>query len=202
VLFFFAGFTVDAQWPEVYTRSFIFFRSSAVDMRLADPVCNRRLSRGMPMANDVLKSGLDIACIKLELNASGRDEAIRELVGLVHAKHRLRNVEDVVNVVMVREQKMCTSLENGIAVPHGKSDSIDRLLVAVGLKPKGIDFKSSDGQPAKIIILILSAASQSGAHVRCLAEIGRLLQSDANRQKILAAKDAETVFKIMTDTAF
>ena len=44
----------------------------------------------MPMANDVLKSGLDIACIKLELNASGRDEAIRELVGLVHAKHRLR----------------------------------------------------------------------------------------------------------------
>jgi PTS system fructose-specific IIC component len=154
------------------------------------------------MANDALKSGLDLACIKLELNASGRDEAIRELVGLIHAKHRLRNVEDVVNVVMAREQKMSTSLENSIAVPHGKSDSIDRLLVAVGLKRKGIDFKSSDGQPARIIILILSAASQSGTHVRCLAEIGRLLQSEANRQKILAAKDAGTVFKIMTDTGF
>lgn len=151
------------------------------------------------MANEILKSGLDPACIKLELTSSGRDEAIRELVGLIHAKHRLRNLEETVGVVMEREQKMSTSLENGIAVPHGKSASIDRLLVAVGLKQKGIDFKSADGQPAKIIILILSSSSQTGPHVRCLAEIGRLLQSEANRKKILEAKDAEAVFRLMTD---
>jgi PTS system nitrogen regulatory IIA component len=153
------------------------------------------------MSNEILKSGLDVACIKLELVSSGRDEAIRELLGLIHAKHRLRNLEEAVQVVMEREQKMSTSLENGIAVPHGKSASIDRLLVAVGLKQKGIDFKSADGQPSKIIILILSSASQTGPHVRCLAEIGRLLQSEANRKKVLAAKDAETVLRIMTDTS-
>ena len=152
------------------------------------------------MANEILKSSLDPACIRVELNSTGRDEAIRELVGLIHAKHRLRNVEDIVNVVMEREQKMSTSLENGIAVPHGKSASIDKLLVAVGLKQKGIDFKSADGQPSKIIVLILASASQTGPHVRCLAEIGRLLQSESSRKKILAAKDAETVYKIMTDT--
>ena len=152
------------------------------------------------MANEILKSSLDPACIRLELNASGRDEAIRELVGLLHARHRLRNVEDVVQVVLEREQKMSTSLENGIAVPHGKVASVDRVLVAVGLKQKGIDFKSADGQPSKIIILILSSATQSGPHVRCLAEIGRLLQSEVNRKKILAAKDAETVLRLMTDT--
>jgi len=152
------------------------------------------------MANEMLKGSLDPACIRLELTSSGRDEAIRELVGLIHAKHRLRNLEETIGVVMDREQKMSTSLENGIAVPHGKSASIDRLLVAVGLKQKGIDFKSADGQPSKIIILILSSAAQTGPHVRCLAEIGRLLQSETNRKKILAAKDAETVYKIMTDT--
>lgn len=152
------------------------------------------------MANEILRGSLDPACIRLELNSTGRDEAIRELVGLIHAKHRLRNVEEVVGAVMEREQKMSTSLENGIAVPHGKSASIDKLLVAVGLKQKGINFKSADGQPSKIIILILSSTSQAGPHVRCLAEIGRLLQSEANRKKILAAKDAETVFKLMTDT--
>jgi PTS system nitrogen regulatory IIA component len=152
------------------------------------------------MSNEILKSSLDPACIRVELNATGRDEAIRELVGLIHAKHRLRNVEDIVSVVMEREQKMSTSLENGIAVPHGKSASIDKLMVAVGLKQKGIDFKSADGQPSKIIILILAATSQAGPHVRCLAEVGRLLQSEANRKKILSAKDAETVYKIMTGT--
>ncbi len=152
------------------------------------------------MANEILKSGLDPACIKLELASSGRDEAIRELVGLIHAKHRLRNPEETIGVVMERERKMSTSLENGIAVPHGKSASIDRLMVAVGLKQKGIDFKSADGQPSKIIILILSSAAQTGPHVRCLAEIGRLLQSETNRKRILAAKDSDTVFKLMTDT--
>jgi PTS system nitrogen regulatory IIA component len=152
------------------------------------------------MANEILKGSLDPACIRLELNASGRDEAIRELVGMIHARHRLRNVEDVVQIVLEREHKMSTSLENGIAVPHGKVASVDRVLVAVGLKQKGIDFKSADGQPSKIIILILSSATQSGPHVRCLAEIGRLLQSEGNRKKILAAKDAETVLRLMTDT--
>jgi len=152
------------------------------------------------MANEVLKSSLDPACIRVELNSKGRDEAIRELVGLIHAKHRLRNVEDIVNVVMEREQKMSTSLENGIAVPHGKAASIDKLMVAVGLKQNGIDFKSADGQPSKIIILILASLAQTGPHMRCLAEIGRLLQSESNRKKILAAKDADAVYRIVTDT--
>jgi mannitol/fructose-specific phosphotransferase system IIA component (Ntr-type) len=148
----------------------------------------------------MLKSSLDRACIRLELTATSRDAAITELIGLIHAKHHLRSVEEAERVVMEREAKMSTSLESGIAVPHGKAASIDKLLVAVGLKKKGIDFKSADGQPSNIIILILSSATQSGPHVRCLAEIGRLLQSEANRKKILAAKDAETVFRIMTDT--
>lgn len=152
------------------------------------------------MANEILKSSLDPACIRVELNSKGRDEAIRELVGLVHAKYRLRNVEDIVNVVIEREQKMSTSLENGIAVPHGKSASIDKLMVAVGLKQNGIDFKSADGQPSKIIILILASLAQTGPHMRCLAEIGRLLQSESNRKKILAAKDADAVYRIVTDT--
>lgn len=151
------------------------------------------------MANEVLRGSLDSACIRLELTAANRDAAITELVGLIHAKHRLRNPEEAINAVMDRERKMSTSLENGIAVPHGKAPSIDRLLVAVGLKQKGIDFKSADGQPSNIIILILSSSAQSGPHVRCLAEIGRLLQSETNRKKILAARDTETVLKIMTD---
>ena len=149
--------------------------------------------------NEVLDSSLNPACIKLELSATNRDAAIAELVGLIHATHHLRNPEEALQAVMDREQVMSTSLENGIAVPHGKAASVDRVLVAVGLKKKGIDFKSADGQKSKIIILILSSASQSGPHVRCLAEIGRLLQSEENRKKILEAANTETVFNILVD---
>jgi PTS system nitrogen regulatory IIA component len=152
------------------------------------------------VANEVLKESLDPACIRLELAASSRDASITELIGLIHAKHHLRNLEEATNAVMERERKMSTSLESGIAVPHAKVASVDKLLVAVGLKKKGIDFKSADGQSSNIIILILSSSAQTGPHVRCLAEIGRLLQSEANRKKILAAKDTQTVFRIITGT--
>jgi PTS system nitrogen regulatory IIA component len=152
------------------------------------------------MANEMLKDSLDPACISLELKATTRDAAIEELIGMIHAKHHLKDLDEAVRVVMEREQKMSTSLESGIAVPHGKADSVDNLLVAVGLKKKGIDFKSADGQKSNIIILILSSTARVGPHMRCLAEIGRLLQSDVNRKKVLSAKDAETVYQIMTDT--
>lgn len=152
------------------------------------------------MLNEMLRDSLDAACIKLELKAKTRDAAILELIELIHAKHHLANFEEAVRVVMEREQKMSTSLESGIAVPHGKADSVDHLLVAVGLKKKGIDFKSADGQPSNIIILILSSTTRTGPHMRCLAEIGRLLQSDVNRKKVLAAKDVTTVLEIMTGT--
>lgn len=151
------------------------------------------------MANETLRTSLDPACIRLELNASGRNEAISELIRLIHAKHCLQRMEEAISAVTEREQKMSTSLGNGIAVPHGKIESIEQLLVAVGVKQKGIDFQSADDQPAKIIILILSPKSQSGPHIRCLAEIGRLLQSEANRTKILAAKDVDTLYRILTD---
>lgn len=152
------------------------------------------------MLNEMLRDSLDTACIKLELKAKTRDAAILELIELIHAKHHLVNFEEAVRVVMEREQKMSTSLESGIAVPHGKAESVDHLLVAVGLKKKGIDFKSADGQPSNIIILILSSTTRTGPHMRCLAEIGRLLQSDVNRKKVLAARDVTTVLEIMTGT--
>ena len=147
--------------------------------------------------NHTLKDGLDPACVSLELAAKTRDDAINELIGLIHARHRLKDLDEATRVVMEREQKMSTSLENGLAVPHGKAASVDNLLVAVGLKKKGIDFKSSDGQKSNIIILILSSAATSGPHMKCLAEISRLLQSPDNCKKILKAKTVDAVYELM-----
>ncbi len=151
------------------------------------------------MTNEMLKMNLDPACISLDLRARTRDDAIRELLGLLHSKHKFRNMEEVLRVVLEREQKMSTTLENGIAIPHGKTDLVDSLMVAVGIKQSGIDFKSADGQLTQIIILIISPLSKTGPHVRCLAEIARLLQSEANRKKIIDAKDTATVYRIMSE---
>ncbi len=149
--------------------------------------------------NEMLKSSLCPECVQLDLKAGSKEDAIRELVSIIHSKHRLTDLSGAISVVMQREQKMSTSLENGIAVPHGKSDIVDRLLVAVGIKKSGIDFNSADGEPSRIIILILSPLSKAGPHVRCLAEIAKLLQSPNNRKRILDAKTALEIYEIMSE---
>ncbi len=152
------------------------------------------------MTNNVLKLCLNKACIKLELKARNKNDAIRELVETIHATHRLKNFQQALSVVLEREREMTTSLENGIAIPHGKTDTVDNVLVAVGLKQSGINFHSADGQLSKIIILMLSPSSTSGPHLRCMSEIAKLLHSRENRKSILEAKDTNTVYQIMAST--
>ena len=150
------------------------------------------------MPNELLKLSLDIDCVRIELKANTRNDAIRELIELIHAKHRLKNIQDALSVVLERESKMTTSLENGIAIPHGKTNSVDKVLVAVGLKKSGINFQSADGKLSQIIILMLSPLSSTGPHIRCLAEIARIIHSESNRKKILEAKDSEIIYQVMT----
>ena len=152
------------------------------------------------MANEILKTNLDPACICLNLESDTSDDAIRELIELLRAKYKFRSTDEVLGVMLAREQKMSTTLENGVAVPRAKTDLVDRTMIAVGIRRSGIDFKSADGRPAKIIVSVLSPLSKTGAHVRCLAEITRLLHSEVNRNKIIEAKDAGTIYRIMSES--
>jgi mannitol/fructose-specific phosphotransferase system IIA component (Ntr-type) len=101
-------------------------------------------------------------------------------------------------VVLDRERMMSTGLENGIAIPHGKCNSVKKLIVAVGLKPDGVDFECADGQPARIFLLTLSPASRSGPHIRFMAEISRLLQNDNLRSRVLAATTGKEIEALLT----
>jgi PTS system nitrogen regulatory IIA component len=149
------------------------------------------------MSDSILKEKLLPKNIRFSLQATTKAEAIRELIGVIHASTPLRNVEEVVRVVLAREQMMTTSLENGIAIPHGKTDTVDQLHVAMAVLKKGIDFQSSDKQPVRIIVLLVSPTSRGGPHLRFMAEFARLLQSAALRQAILDAGSPERVCALL-----
>jgi mannitol/fructose-specific phosphotransferase system IIA component (Ntr-type) len=93
---------------------------------------------------------------------------------------------------------MPTGLENGIAIPHGKTDTIDRLYVAMAVLRQGLDFNSADGLPARIILLLVSPAARSGPHLRFMADFSRLLQSAEMRQAVLDAETPERVCALLT----
>jgi fructose-specific phosphotransferase system IIA component len=145
-----------------------------------------------------LKKLLNRQNILLELKSEEKIEIIEEMVDLLVKAGKVEDKQAAMQVVLEREKKMSTGLEGGIAVPHGKTDSVKELVVALALKKKGADFASLDGNPSRIFIMTISPASHSGPHIQFLAEISRLLNREDIRNAVLLSENADQVIKALT----
>ena len=150
------------------------------------------------MSSVFLRQVLRPELIRMHLEANTKVDAIHELIGVLDAAGLLCDRDEAERVVSEREKVMSTGMELGIAIPHGKTDTVDGLLAAVALKPEGMDFACVDGQLARIVIITLSPASRSGPHIRFMAEISKLLRSEQLRRKILEASSPEEVMMLLT----
>ncbi|MEM7393438.1 MAG: PTS sugar transporter subunit IIA, partial [Verrucomicrobiota bacterium] len=140
-----------------------------------------------------LRKSISKEAIELDLKSETKEEVIEELVDLMIASSRLKDRKAVLKLINDREKKMSTGMNNGIAIPHAKSDQIDSVIAVIGIKREGLDFESLDGQPARIFIMTLSPAKRAGPHVQFLAEISRHLDIESNREKVLAAQSRDEV---------
>ena len=93
---------------------------------------------------------------------------------------------------------MSTGLQEGIAIPHGKTDTVESLVAAIGIKKDGVPFDSLDGRPAQIIALTLSPANKPGPHIQFLAEVSKALGMAAVREQLLAAGSEEAVLAALS----
>ena len=145
-----------------------------------------------------LKKALNRRAINLELKSSTKETVVEELVDLLVSAGMIKERGSVVTAVQNRESKMSTGMQHGIAIPHGKSDTVDSLVCAVGLCRSGIDFDSIDGESCKIFILTVSPINRTGPHIQFLAEISRLLNEEHVRNQLLHASSEEEVVRILT----
>ncbi|MFH2041712.1 MAG: PTS sugar transporter subunit IIA [Acidobacteriota bacterium] len=132
----------------------------------------------------------------LDLDADTKDGIIAEMVNRLCAAGKISDCEAVLQAILFRENKMSTGMENGIAIPHGKTDQVKELVAAIGRKIEGVDFDSMDQQPSRIFIMTVSPASHSGPHLQFLAEVSKLLKDEEPRRRILEAKKVEDVIHV------
>ena len=148
-----------------------------------------------------LRKVLSVDTIALDLKSDTKDGIIEEIIDLLMAAGKIRDLKDkkeALRVVLERERKMSTGMQNGIAIPHGKTDRVDNLVAAVALKKSGVDFGSLDGQPSRIFVMTLSPDTRTGPHIQFLAEISRQLNDPAVRDRILQAERPEDVLDILS----
>ena len=129
----------------------------------------------------------------VDLKGDTKEEIIADLVDSLSASEAISDRDKVLQAVLEREKIMSTGIGDGIAIPHGKSDSVVKLVAALGTQRRGVDFEALDGEPAYVFFLLVSPANVSGPHIKALARISRLLKNDDFKKKLITASSPEEI---------
>ena len=139
------------------------------------------------------------SCVKVPLEGKDKKNAITELVDLLNADGLLLDKKTVLDAVLAREETRSTGIGSRIAIPHGKCKAVKELVMAIGIAKEPIDFKSVDGKPVTIIILLVSPADQTGPHIQALAQISRLMLNEEFKEELEKATSAEQVYELLSN---
>ncbi|MDR2048621.1 MAG: PTS sugar transporter subunit IIA [Treponema sp.] len=115
--------------------------------------------------------------IKIGLEAEDKDEVFEELAdAFCHASH-LDIREDILEALRERERKMSTGIQKGIAIPHGKSNAVDRVYGMLGISKQGIDYDALDGEPVYLLFMVIGPLSGTEKHLLILKRLAELLEN-------------------------
>lgn len=142
---------------------------------------------------------LDKNLIKVPLESKDKNNLIEELVDLLDSNNKLNDRNLALQNILQREGLCSTGLERGIAVPHAKTESVDDMVMAIGIAPKGIDFNALDGEPSSLFFMILAPPDKAGQHIEVLSDIARVTKSTAVCRLLKAAADAEEVIELFEE---
>ena len=135
--------------------------------------------------------------IKVPLGSRTKTDVLRELVNLVADPGDAASVSAILASVNERERVLSTGIGGGIAIPHGKIPHADQLVLAAGVSPGGIDFDALDGKPVHLFFLLIGPESASGAHVKALGRISRLLRREPLRAELVASQSADAFLRVI-----
>lgn len=135
--------------------------------------------------------------VRVPLGSRTKDDVLRELVSLAARDLDPAVIEPILAAVREREQVLSTGIGGGIAIPHGKTPLVDQLIAAAGVAAQPIDFDALDGRPVQVFFLLIGPESASGAHVKALSRISRLLRRDQLRSDLRESASSDAFLRLV-----
>jgi nitrogen PTS system EIIA component len=129
-----------------------------VTLRLHSRVRSRNRARfshrSEPDVNMELREFLAEDAIQLDLKGESKDEILKELIALLGVDEKSQGI--LFKMLKRRENLGSTGIGKSIAIPHCRSLVVNRLRLAFGRKPGGVDFKAIDDRPVNYFFLIVA----------------------------------------------
>ena len=141
-----------------------------------------------------------VACV-VDMTARTKKEALRELSSALANTFDGLDANELLGKLLDRENLGTTAMGDGVAIPHARLESLDRLLAGYGRSRSGIDFDANDGKPTHLFFLLAAPGKEGSAHLLTLAHIARLcskpdfrahlLELDSTQELLAALKEEE-----------
>ena len=133
------------------------------------------------------------------LSVNNKTESINAIIDLFDGDSRVNNLQGVKTAVFDRETIMSTGVGHGFAIPHGKTDAVNEIIAAFARTSAPLEFDSLDGQPVRLIFLLVGKENLVGPHIKLLSRISRMMNQDDFRNKLLDAASSEELFNLFKE---
>ena len=135
------------------------------------------------------------------LSQTTKEGIIREIVESLRSTGYFQGDESetIVKAILKREQLGSTGIGRSIAIPHGKSGAVDRLIGAVAVSPAGVNFDSIDGEPVHLFVLLVSPQDRPGDHLRALESVVRTMKNDGYVKALREADSRDAIWKLLDE---
>lgn len=138
-------------------------------------------------------------CVVANLDATSKPAVLAELSERLARSVPGVDAPTLRRILEERELLASTAIGDGIAIPHGKLDSVGHLVGVLGRAVKGIEFESIDGKPTHLVFMLVAPASSTGVHLKALARLSRLFRDPDFRQRLLAAPSSEAMYQVIAE---
>lgn len=136
--------------------------------------------------------------IRVGVPGGEKRDVLNAVIDLLEGEEAVTDFGRVRRDVFAREQQMSTGVGMGLALPHARSAAVTDTLAAFATTSSDVPFGAMDGQPVRMLFLLVGPENERGRHVHLLGRISRLMNRAAFRQRLLAAAtpdEALTLFR-------
>ncbi|MFJ8634287.1 fructose-specific PTS transporter subunit EIIC [Streptomyces sp. NPDC093568] len=151
-------------------------------------------------SGEVLSGHLTGRSVKVRLDATDKESAIREMAELLARTGRVADRDELVATALRREEQGTTGLGEEIAIPHAKTDAVTAPVVGFARSVEGVEWGSPDGTKARLVFMIAVPEAAAGdEHLRILALLSRKLMDARFRERLLSAADESAVLGVLRE---
>ena len=139
---------------------------------------------------------LDRKLIFLDLGAPSKEAAITEIVRRMKEGQAIQDEEAVLEEIFSRESRGGTSLGNGVAIPHARVKSIDRIVMAMAKLSDEVSFSAEDRQPVRVVFLLVTPLEKLNEYLKVLAGLSKFMKDRKLLKRLFAVDSVDGAWEL------